>query len=338
MQQLQPLFDLLKTPKRIALVAHMRPDADAMGAALGLKLYFERKGHIAEVIAPDDFPHFLDWMPGARSTWIHQKKPKTCFAILSQSEIIFCCDFNALKRIDKLGAEMEKMTNATYVMIDHHRDPDHFAAFELWDDKASSTCELVYDFITAAGDEEMIDAELGAVLYAGIAMDTGVFQYSNTTPKVHILAANLISKGVHVETVHNNLYNQYKENRLRFIGFLLSQKLEVLADMRTAFMSITMKEAEEYKLGTGDKEGIVNIPLSMKNIDMAILFTEDKDKIKISFRSKGDVNADAFAREYFNGGGHKNASGGSSTKNLDDTIAYLKEVLPVFINNNSVIH
>lgn len=338
MLHLQPLFDLLKTPKRIVLIAHSRPDADAMGACLGLKLYFERKGHTADVIVPDDFPHFLDWMTGADKTWVHQKKSKTCFAILSQSEIIFCCDFNSLKRIDRLGQDVEKMKQATMVMIDHHQDPEHFANFELWDDNASSTCELVYYFIAAAGDEALIDEELGAVLYAGIAMDTGVFQYSNTTPKVHILAANLISKGVHIETVHNNLFNQYKENRLRFIGYLLSQKLEVLVEERTAFMSITMKEAEEYKLGTGDKEGIVNMPLTMKNIDIAILLTEDRDKIKISFRSKGDVNVDAFARMYFNGGGHINASGGSSTKNLEETIVYLKEVLSIFNNKKAELN
>lgn len=334
MQPLQALFSMLETPKHIVLVAHVRPDADAMGACLALKMYFERKGHIADVIAPDDFPNFLNWMPGSDKVWYYNKKPKTCFAILSQSNIIICCDFNALKRIEKLGEDIARMQQATLVMIDHHQAPEHFAHFELWDDSASSTCELVFDFIEAAGDSEMVDDIIGSVIYAGIAMDTGIFQYSNTTPKVHLLAARLMEKGIAIETIHNNLYNQFKENRLRFIGYLLSQKMEVLPEVRTAFMCITMKEAEEYKLGTGDKEGIVNLPLSLKQVDLAVLFTEDKDKIKISFRSKGNVNVDSFAKMYFNGGGHVNASGGSSVLPLQDAINYLKQVLPEFMHNN----
>lgn len=333
MEHLQPLYALLKTPKRIVLLAHPHPDADAMGACLSLKLYLERTGHIADVIVPDDFPHFLDWMTAADKTWVYQKKAKTCFAILSQSDIIFCCDFNALSRIDKLGEEVVKMRQALLVMIDHHRDADHFANYELWDPAASSTCELIYKFIEGAGHEALIDAEMGSMIYAGIAMDTGIFQYSSTTPGVHILAANLMRKGVQIETVHNNLYHQYKENRLRFIGYLLSQKLEVLENERTAIMSITMQEAEDFKLGTGDKEGIVNMPLTLKQIQLSILLTEDKDKIKISFRSKGNVDVNAFANAYFNGGGHKNASGGYYTKNLEDTVGYLKEILPGFIQN-----
>lgn len=334
MADLKDLYAALESPKRIVLIAHSRPDGDAIGSCLALKYYFEKKGHTADVIAPDEFPDFLNWMKDSDKIYIYQKKSKTCFAILTQADYIFCCDFNALKRVDEVGENILKMHRAQIVMIDHHRDPEHFAKYELWDHDASSTCELVYDFICGAGDEKLIDQDIAANIYAGMAMDTGIFQYSNTTARVHLIAAALMEKGIQIETIHNDVYNQYGENRMRFIGYLLNEKMVILNEQRAAFMMITIKEAEKYKLNTGDKEGIVNLPLAMKNIDMAVLFTEDKDKVKISFRSKGSLSVDAFARQYFNGGGHRNAAGGSSRLSPDETIEYFKTSLTEFLANN----
>ncbi|MFN0275945.1 MAG: DHH family phosphoesterase [Chitinophagales bacterium] len=335
MAELKELFQDLQTPKRIVLVAHSRPDGDAIGSCLALKYYFEKKNHTVDVIAPDEYPDFLNWMKDSDKIYIYLKKTKTCFAILTKADYIFCCDFNAIKRIEKLGEDILKMHKAKLVMIDHHREPEHFALYELWDHHASSTCELVYKFILAAGDEQLIDKDIASNIYAGMAMDTGVFQYSNTTAEVHEIAGKLMAFNINIEQIHNDVYNQYGENRLRFIGYLLSEKLEVLAEQHAAIMSITMQDAEKYKLSVGDKEGIVNLPLSMKDVSMAVLFTEDRDKIKISFRSKGDVRVDLFAKQYFNGGGHKNAAGGSTKISLDDTIIYFKNVLTEFIKNNT---
>lgn len=337
MFQLKELFQELQTPKRIVLVAHARPDGDAIGSCLALKLYFEKKNHTVDVIAPDEFPDFLNWMKDSDKIHIYLKKSKTCFAILTRADFIFCCDFNALKRIEKLGEDILKMHRAKLVMIDHHRDPVHFAHYEMWDYNASSTCELVYKFILAADDESLIDVDIASNIYAGIAMDTGVFQYSNTTAEVHEIAGKLITRNIDIESIHNNVYNQYGENRLRFIGYLLSEKMEILEEQHAAIMSISMKDAEKYKLNVGDKEGIVNLPLAMKLVNIAVLFTEDKDKIKISFRSKGAVRVDLLAKEYFNGGGHKNAAGGSTKISLDDTINYFKNVLTEFLKNNNTI-
>ncbi|MBC8047664.1 MAG: bifunctional oligoribonuclease/PAP phosphatase NrnA [Fimbriimonadaceae bacterium] len=335
MPELKQLFTELQTPKRIVLIAHSRPDGDAIGSCLALKYYFEKKGHTADVIAPDEFPDFLNWMKDSDKIYIYLKKSKTCFAILTQANYIFCCDFNALKRIEQIGDDILKMHRAKIVMIDHHRDPEHFADYELWDHDASSTCELVYDFILQAGDKSLLDTDIASNIYAGIAMDTGVFQYSNTSAKVHAIAGALMEYGINIEQIHNDVYNQYGENRMRFIGYLLSEKLEILNEYKAAFMTITMKEAEEYKLSVGDKEGIVNLPLAMRDVQMAVLFTEDKDKIKISFRSKGEIRVDTFAKQYFNGGGHKNAAGGSTRSSLPDTIELLKKALPEFLNIKS---
>lgn len=330
-EHLHPLFHYLSSPRRIALLTHVRPDGDALGSALAMKMYLTKKGHTCKVIAPDDFPDFLDWMPQSDQIFIHQRNRKTCFAILTQIECIFFLDFNSMKRIEALGEDVQKLYQKYVgVMIDHHREPDDFAQFRLWDDTASSTAELVYSFITMAGDEHLIDKDIAACLYAGIALDTGVFQYSNTSPKVHLVAGKLMEYGLQVDRIHNALYNQYGENRIRFVGYLLSQKLYILPEHRAAYMSISMAEAEQYKLSIGDKEGIVNLPLAMRDVDIAILFTEDKDKIKISFRSKEDVNVEKLARIYFNGGGHKNASGGSSRLSLQETEQYLLTVLPKF--------
>lgn len=330
-KKLEELFSFLKTPRKIALLAHSRPDGDAIGSCLALKHVLEKKGHTANVIAPDEFPDFLDWMPGSEQVFIRQKKAKTCFAILAQSDLIACLDFNALKRIDALGEDVTKIRNSKLLMIDHHRDPDDFADFVLWSDEASSTCELVYTFLGMMGELDLVDSDIAALIYAGMAMDTGVFQYSNTSAKVHRIAADLIDKGIDVGEIHNLVYNQYGENRLRFIGYLLKEKLTLLEEERTAYMSITMKEAETYKLNTGDKEGIVNLPLAMKDVDISVLFTEDNDKIKISFRSKGDINVDQLARRWFNGGGHRNAAGGSTRISLAETERLLQDSLPEFL-------
>lgn len=335
MAELKNFFAELQSPKRIVLIAHSRPDGDAIGSCLALKKYFMKKGHKADVIAPDDFPDFLRWMKQSEDIYIYQKKSKTCFAILTQADYIFCCDFNALKRIDELGNDILKMHKATLVMIDHHRNPEHFAKYELWNQYASSTCELIFEFILMAGDEHIIDSDIASNIYAGIAMDTGVFQYSNTSARVHEIAALLIGKGINIEYIHNQVYNQYGENRMRFLGYLLKDKMEILSDCGAAFITITMKEAEEYHLNTGDKEGIVNLPLAIKNILVSALFTEDKDKIKISFRSKGDIRVDIFADKFFNGGGHKNAAGGSSKQSLGETIEIYKNEIQKFLQSQT---
>ena len=331
MKDLNELFEYLQTPRRIILIPHVRPDGDAIGSALALKLYFEKKQHTADIISPDDFPDFLNWMHQSEKVFIHQKNPKTCFALLTKADCIFFLDFNSLKRIEQLSEEIKKLRQPyVSVMIDHHREPDFFTDYILWNVQASSTAELIYDFIQQAGDDHLIDQYMAECIYAGIVLDTGIFQYSNTTTKVHEVASKLMQQNINIEEIHNNLYNQYGENRVRFIGYLLSEKLFLIPDFRTAYMTITMADAEKYKLSIGDKEGIVNIPLAMKDIDIAILFTEDKDRIKISFRSKGKTNIELLARNFFQGGGHKNASGGSTRLSLDETIEYLKMVLPKY--------
>lgn len=330
-KKLEELLTWWEKPRKIALIAHSRPDGDAIGSCLALKFFLEKKGHTADVIAPDGFPDFLNWMKGSDQVFLHQKNPKTCFAIMANADLICCLDFNALKRIETLADDIAKLHGKRFLMIDHHRDPDDFADYIFWSDEASSTCELVFDLIQRMDGDDLIDTDMAALLYAGMAMDTGVFQYSNTSAKVHEVAAALMSKGIHIEQIHNDVYNQYGENRLRFIGYLLSDKLTVLPAYRTAYMTITMKEAETYQLSTGDKEGIVNLPLAMKDVDIAILFTEDTDRIKISFRSKGDINVDQLARTYFNGGGHRNASGGSTRVSLEETVQILHTALSTFL-------
>lgn len=332
MNNFDKLTDYLSQPRKIVLLTHVRPDGDAIGSALALKMYFEKKGHVAEVIVPDDFPDFLNWMPLSTTTFNHQKKPKTCFAILAKADSIFFLDFNSLKRIEALGEDVKKLNHPyVSVMIDHHREPEHFTDYELWNDKSSSTAELVFDFISMNGDVALIDENIAACIYAGMALDTGIFQYSNTTSRVHEIASVLMQKGINVEQIHNDVYNQYGENRMRFIGFLLSEKLQVLPECKAAYMSISMQEAEKYKLNIGDKEGIVNLPLAMKDGLMVALFTEDKDKVKISFRSKGNFDVATLARNFFNGGGHKNASGGSSRGSLIECIQMFTKILPEYI-------
>ncbi|MEZ5013878.1 MAG: DHH family phosphoesterase [Chitinophagales bacterium] len=332
--ELQELFTYLETPKNIVLITHVRPDGDAVGSSLALQHYLSGFGHTVQSIVPDDIPSFLQWMPGAASLYNHQRNPKTCFAVLTKADCIFFLDFNALKRVEAIATDIAKLRNKTVtVMIDHHREPDFFTDYMLWDAEASSTAELIYRFIHLHGHPEKMTLEAAQCIYTGMVTDTGVFQYSNTTPAVHTIAADLMSRGVDAESIHNAVYNQFGENRLRFVGYLLSEKMVVLAEQRAAYMSISIQEAERFSLSTGDKEGIVNLPLSMKEVDIAVLFTEDKDRIKISFRSKSHVNVEGLARNFFKGGGHINAAGGSTRQNLADTIAYFEKVLPEYLTS-----
>ncbi len=333
MKDIKELFEYLQKPRRIVLIPHERPDGDAIGSALAMKIYLQKTGHVVDIIIPDDFPDFLDWMPLSDTCVNHQKKSKTAFAILTKTDCIFYLDFNALKRIEALSGDIKKLSHPfVSVMIDHHREPDYFTDYMLWNDNASSTAELIYDFIQMANGKQYMDKDIAACLYAGMALDTGIFQYSNTSAKVHQIAAELMTYGISIEEIHNNVYNQYGENRMRFIGYLLSEKMVVLPEFKTAYMSISMQEAEKYKLNNGDKEGIVNLPLAMRDVEISVLFTEDKGRIKMSFRSKGDRNIEILARNFFNGGGHKNASGGVSKDSLTDTIKRFEEVLPGYLN------
>ena len=321
------LKKILSTPKKVVIVPHKNPDGDAMGSTLGLYHYLEKLGHSATVIAPNDYPEFLKWIPGTESVVIHEKELAVADALISDADLIFTLDFNALHRCGAMGIPIEN-SKAIKVMIDHHQQPDAYAAFMYSDVTMCSTCQMVYHFIEKMGDLDLIDTAIGEALYTGIMTDTASFRFPLTTSTTHRVIAHLIDVGVEKSKIHNSVYDTNSFGRLQLLGCALNN-LRFLENFKTAYISLSNKELDAHGFEKGDTEGLVNYGLSLKGAKFAVIFIEHKEEsiIKISFRSKGDFDVNAFARTHFHGGGHKNASGGRSNLNLEDTIANFISIL-----------
>jgi phosphoesterase RecJ-like protein len=333
MKDLEGLKTLLASPKKVVIVTHFKPDADALGSSLGLAGYLAQKGHSVAVISPSDYPDFLTWMPGkemvialTKDSVVPQQKAK---ALIEACDVLFCLDFSSLKRINEVG-EMVKTSTAKKVMIDHHLEPEKFADFEKWDVSSASTAELIFELIDEWGDRELIDQDIANCLYAGLMTDTGGFRHNNTTHKEFLIASELVSRGANPSEVAKQIYDTNSLDRLRLTGYALSQKLVVLPEYNTAYMTLTWEELKQFGSQTGDTEGLVNYGLSIKGIKMAVLMYDRKEEIKLSFRSLADFDVNALARKHFEGGGHKNASGGQSKQNLEETLKKFLAILPEY--------
>ena len=313
MKNLAAFKSLISQPKTAVIVTHFKPDADALGSSLGLAGYLTKKGHHVTVITPSDYPDFLAWMPGHEGVIALSKESKEpekkAVALIEKADIVFCLDFSSLSRINNLG-EVVKKSMAIKVLIDHHLEPESFAQFEKWDTRAASTAGLVFDLIEELGDKDLIDASIANCLYAGLMTDTGGFRHNNTTQKEFLTASELVGHGANPSMVSKLIYDTNTLERLKLLGFVLSQKLKVLPEYKTAYMTLTSDELKQFGSQTGDTEGLVNYGLSIKGIILSVLMYDRKEEIKLSFRSLGDFSANEIARKYFEGGGHKNASGG----------------------------
>lgn len=329
MQDISGFKELIKSPKKIVITTHANPDADALGSSLGLYHLLIPMGHEVQVIVPNDYPDFLRWMPGNETVLIFEKSVKEATDIMNEAEVICCLDFSGLNRIKGMGPVVRE-AKAKKVLIDHHLDPEDFADFSMWDTSAAATAELVFDLIQQLGMKEAITKDMAEVIYAGIMTDTGSFKHPSTTSKVHRTVADLIDLGADISKVNRNIYDTNSLNRLRFMGYAFLKKLIVKSELKVAYFVITADDYRQFALKSGDTEGLVNYALSIDGIIMATFIIEREDEVKLSFRSVGDYPVNIFASEYFNGGGHKNASGGSSTDTLADTVAKFESVITTF--------
>lgn len=312
---------LLSTPKKCVIVPHKNPDGDAMGSTLALYDYLIRNNHECKVIAPNDYPKFLKWLPHTDSVLIFENDTEKSMALINSADLIFTLDFNALHRTGETMASVLAQSTATKIMIDHHQQPDDYAIYMYSDTSMSSTCEMVFNFIKMLGDEAQIEAVIATCLYTGIMTDTGSFRFPSTTSTTHRIIASLIDKGAKHSQIHNNIYDTNSQSRLQLLGCAL-KNIEVLPTYRTAFIKLAQSDLDAYQFKKGDTEGFVNYALSLEGIIFAVIFIENRKEhiIKISFRSKGDFSVNQFARMHFNGGGHTNAAGGKSDLNLQATI------------------
>lgn len=323
--ELKPL--LLANPKpKIVITTHHKPDADALGSSLGLYNFLLQLNITAQVITPTDYGVFLNWMAGEKTVINFEEETELATQMVADADFIFCLDFNALKRINQLG-ELVSKSSAKKVMIDHHLEPENFDDYRLWTSKASSTCELIYWFIQILQFEHLVNKEIASCLYAGIMTDTASFKHGSTTPTTHRVTADLLEKGAESNLIFESIYDNYSENRTRFIGYCLSEKMQILPEYKTAIILVTAEELLAYKIIVGDSEGLVNYGLSIEGIKFSVLVVDRTVARKMSFRAKGNFPANEFARKYFNGGGHFSAAGGESHDTLENIEIKLKEAI-----------
>ncbi len=311
---------------------HQKPDGDAMGSALGLYHFMVALGHQATVISPTNWAGFLDWMPGVNQVLDFERNKDKAKTLINEAEVIFCLDFNVLHRTKHME---QPLTNAQCikVLIDHHQQPQEEAfTYGISDTNKSSTCEMVYDFIVESGHPAKINTTIAECLYTGLMTDTGSFRFPSTTASVHRMAAHLIDAGLKHTRVHEQIYDNFLEGRLRFIGFALLNRMEVLYEYNTALMYITKTDLQQFDIKTGDTEGLVNYLLTIQGIKLGALVIDRDEERKWSFRSKGGFDVNEFARTYFEGGGHTNAAGGRSSDNLKATLKKFKEVIQRYQN------
>ncbi|MCR5645603.1 MAG: bifunctional oligoribonuclease/PAP phosphatase NrnA [Bacteroidales bacterium] len=323
------LDELVKTPKRFALITHVNPDGDAIGSSLAFSQLLRKLGHETEVIVSNDFPGFLAWMPGASDIHFYEKNAPLCDKILDQADCVVLLDFNQFSRSGLVQDKLSSLKTSK-ILIDHHREPnlDNFIC-ALSETQVSSTSELVAETILHFG-EQYLDASIATNVLVGIVTDTGSFAHSVFRPETFALCAKMIEYAPSYTQIHQLVYDTFSEDRLRLLGYSISNKMEVLDDYATTIISLTKEELARFNYQPGDTEGVVNYPLSMKKMVMSVLVTERQGVVRLSFRSKGNFSVHELAQKYFNGGGHTNAAGGTLTCSMDEALNLLHQVLPEY--------
>lgn len=322
---LSEIRSLLVPENKIVIITHYNPDGDAIGSTLGLQHYLRAKGIEADAVVPNDFPKFLKWMPEAKKITIAEYKKKKASELFDEADVIFILDFNAAHRSGNLVSRWIEESDAVKILIDHHQQPDEFD-FVYSDTIIPATCQLVYHFIEAMGDKALVNQDVAECLYAGIMTDTGGFRFRSTSSTTHRIIADLIDKGADPAKISSAVLDTNTVSRLQLLSLVLG-RIAVVKEGKVAILYITRKELQEYGFEKGDTEGFVNYGLSIMGTKVSAFFMEDlyDDFIKISFRSKDDVDVNQFARKYFNGGGHINAAGGKYFKSIEDTIGDFKK-------------
>lgn len=327
MQPIRELYPLLTSPRKVVITMHQKPDADAMGSALALYHLLVKLGHQPTVISPTNWARWLNWMPGCDKVVDFELNREKTDSLLAEADLLFCLDFNIFHRTKNLAPRLQQFTG-TRILIDHHQQPDEPSfQYGISNTSKSSTCEMIFDFIVEGGFRELIDKDLASCIYAGVMTDTGSFRFPAASAAVHRMVAELKEHGLDHTKVHENIYDNYLENRLRFIGHVLLHRMEVFYEYNTALIAISKKDLLRYEIKTGDTEGLVNYPLSIQGIKLAALVIDRDEERKWSFRSKGEFDVNTFARKYFEGGGHYNAAGGRSSASLDETVQHFIDAM-----------
>ena len=313
---------------KIVIVSHVSPDGDAIGSSLGLWHFLNSQDKNVHVIVPNAFPDFLKWMPGAKEVIQYNRYKEFADKLIMEADVICCLDFNVLSRIDEME-EIVRVSPGRKMIVDHHLYPGDFARIVISHPQISSTSELVFRLICQLGNFSDITKEAAECIYTGMMTDTGGFTYNSNDREIYLIIGELLSKGIDKDEIYRNVFNTHSEGRLRLMGYVLYEKMQVFPQFNAALITLTREEQKKFQYKKGDTEGFVNMPLSMKGICFSVFLREDteKDMIKVSLRSVGTFPYNEVAAEFFNGGGHLNASGGEFYGPMEDAVALFKQAL-----------
>ncbi len=327
MHNLSELKSFLSNPKKIVIIPHLKPDADALGSCVGLAVLLTQLQHEVLIVSPTDYPEFLDWMTAYASVAVYDKQTTYCQEFIDKAEMVVLLDFSEENRIKPIPFEALDLPQKKSLLLDHHLGKAINTTFEHWSVKAAATAELVYDLALMLDLKHLINLPIAECLYAGMMTDTGSFKHPSTNSKVHRIVAELIEMGLESAKVHRLIYDNNSEDRLRLLGFALSERMVVLPALQTAYFTLARADLKRFKFKNGDSEGLVNYGLSIKGITIAAIFIEHPEEVRISFRSVGAFSVADLAKKHFNGGGHKNAAGGVAQKGLDDAVQLFVSLL-----------
>ncbi len=329
----------IKQARHIIIFTHMAPDGDAMGSALALWHWAQARTTDAQVtvIVPNAYPAFFKWMPGVENVRVYEKEAEICNRLIAESDLFLCTDFNDPKRIGPMGDKM--MTNpAKKILIDHHLNPADFADEVHSHPEASSSCEIVYQLLSAEEQGEWLTAEIATCIYTGLMTDTGNFSYNSDRPDIYEIIASLIRAGIHKDAIYNAVFNQYSTDRVRLTGYALYRKMRIYPEFHLALITLDANELDQYHYQPGDCEGLVNMPLQIADVHYSVFMREErakpgttKSRIRISFRSQGDRPVNIWAGEVFHGGGHMNASGGEIFGSLQQAVRLFEQSYPKYL-------
>lgn len=322
---------MLSQAHKIVIVPHKNPDGDAIGSSLALYGFLKAMGQQVHIVSPNDHPKFLKWMPGNGEIVNFEWETQRAQRLVEEASLIFTLDFNELSRVGSPMEDHLKGAKAEFIMIDHHQQPGDYARLRFSDTSMSSTCEMVYGFIESLGAAQQVDADMATNLYTGIMTDTGSFKYRSTTSRTHRVVAELIDRGARNTEIHSQVFDTNSPARMHLLGRAL-EHLVILPEYRTAYISLSQEDLDAHDYKKGDTEGFVNYGLNIEHIIFALIFIENREEgiIKISLRSVGDFSVNEFAREHFSGGGHTNAAGGRSERDLEGTIAHFRDILTLY--------
>ncbi len=319
--------NIISIPRKIVITTHRSPDGDAIGSSLGMYHFLIQLGHTVNVITPNSYAKFLHWVPANEKVIVYEDDKKKASQITKDADVIFLMDLNNIDRTSDF-ADCISSSNVTKILIDHHQDPDeNIANYIVSDPAACSTAQLVYELIDTMGMVSYIDKNIAECLYLGIMTDTGSFKYSSTTAKTHYIISKLIEAGANNTEIHDKIYDNNSANRIRLLGYCLSNKLLLYPENKSAIISLTAQELDKFKFEKGDTEGFVNYALAIDGIKFVVFIVEKDGVVKLSLRSKGDFKVNTIAKKYFDGGGHINASGGTSQMTVNDTIKLVEKII-----------